>query len=140
MAARAALAPSLPGVMGAVPEILRVFFFAAPASFARASVTDCAAILLLHLLWGSGSGARFPPAAENIDAAAGTPRPIRSLKVCPAGLLARRSIAIPLAFPRQYPQWPNKNEESLAAYSCGGSCGFKPHSLFIALSREPMHD
>ena len=38
--------------------------------------------------------------AESIDAAAGTPRPIRSLKVCPAGLLAHRSIAIRLAFPR----------------------------------------
>jgi hypothetical protein len=68
--------------------------------------------------------------------------PVRSevSKCAPAGLLAHRSIAIPLAFPRKYPQWPNKNEKSLTAYSCGGSCGFKPHSLFIALSREPMHD
>jgi hypothetical protein len=40
---------------------------------------------------GNGSGV-FPRTA-GANAAAGTPRPFRSFKVCPAGLLAHRSIA-----------------------------------------------
>jgi hypothetical protein len=64
-------------------------------AFALASFreSDWAAILLLHFLWGSRSNAKVFRMAKNIDAAAGTPRPIRTLEMCPAGLLAHRSIA-----------------------------------------------
>src|SRR5687767_4029812 len=85
---------------------------------------------------GSGSGARFCK-AERIDAAAGTPRPIRILKVCPAGLLAHRSIASCCAFPRAAlsvtplfllsRNGEGKSHISLAVYSCGGSCGLSDH-------------
>jgi hypothetical protein len=71
--------------------------------------------------------------------------------MCAAGLLAHRSIAtrqssrdVELPVTSLSP-WREKVTFSLAVYSCGGSCGlgvFKlsPHSLFIALAREPMHD
>lgn len=45
-----------------------------------------------------------------------------------AGLLARGSMLFATAFPGREAQW--HLERRLAAYSCGGSRGIAPHSLF----------
>ena len=131
MAARAALAASVPGVSAVAPVIFREFRCAARASFAR-DVRDC---LTCHrsLLVFAGKRKRreiLPDGRKHRRCCRNTPS-VQKFKVCPAGLLAHRSIAICPAFPGTYPQWPDTFQKaevnSLAVYSCGGSCGFEDY-------------
>src|ERR671912_2919023 len=70
--------------------------------------------------------------------ATGTPRPIDPTEAAmTAGLLARGSMPSATAFPGMA-QW--HLERRLAAYSCGGSRGVSPHSLFTpSPGHRPFH-
>ena len=60
--------------------------------------------------------------------------PAVSTCALPAGLLARRSTGVRAVFPRRIASVTRWNE-SVAAYSCGGSSGFEPE----ALTEFPFH-
>jgi hypothetical protein len=146
MAARAALGLSVPGVGAAALVACDAVLRDARASFVRIAGTESPAMVLPFASLGR-ERRELLRTAERIDAAAGTPRPFSQKCARQVSWLTARSLFTwpsRKLWPPVTPPSAEGSGESLAVYSCGGSCGFvladSPHSLFITLAREPMHE